>query len=99
MPFKPGESGNPSGRPKGAKDKFTDLKQAFLDVFEKIETEGQEEGGDIKSLFEWATKNDRNQGVFYQMISKMLPSNVDADISGDIGVTIKKILTDERPEE
>ena len=87
------------GRPKGSTNKFTDLKQAYLDVFEKIEKEGQKKEGGIKSLFEWATKNDRNQGAFYQMIARMLPSNVDADISGDIGITLKKIINDKRPRE
>ena len=87
------------GRPKGSTNKFTDLKQAYLDVFEKIEKEGRKEDGGIKTFFEWATKNDKNQGAFYQMIARMLPSNVDADVSGDISVTIKKVLTDERQEE
>lgn len=71
------------GRPKGSKNKFTDLKQAFLDVFEKIEKESKNKN--IDSLFEWATKNQRNQGAFYQMISKMLPSNM--NIEGDLNVT------------
>jgi hypothetical protein len=79
--------GNP-GRPKGKKDKFTDLKKAFHDVFEKIEKEGQKKNSKTKTLFEWATKNDKNQGMFYQMISKMLPSNVDVEVSGQLPVII-----------
>ena len=79
MAFKKGESGNPEGRPKGSSDKFTNLKQSFLDVFEKIEEEGQKEDSPVKGLFELATKNDRNQMAFYQLISKMLPSNVTVD--------------------
>ena len=72
------------GRPKGSTNKFTDLKQAYLDVFEKIEKEGQKKNSVIKSFFKWVTKNDRNQGMFYQMLSKMLPSNVTVD--GDLNV-------------
>ncbi|GAG01638.1 unnamed protein product [marine sediment metagenome] len=66
------------GRAKGSKNKFTNLKQAFLDTYEKIEEEAGK-GTDVKSLYEWATKNNRNQGTFYQLISKMLPSNVGID--------------------
>jgi len=70
------------GKKKGSTNKFTDLKQAFLDVFEKIEKDSKDKN--IDSLFEWATKNQRNQGTFYQMISKMLPSNVNVEA----GVTV-----------
>jgi len=68
------------GRTKGTSNKFTNLKKAFLDVFEKIEIESQKDDSEVKSFFEWSTKNDKNRGLFYQMISKMLPTNVKADI-------------------
>ncbi len=35
--FKPGESGNPNGRPKGAKDKRTELLQAITKTFKSEE--------------------------------------------------------------
>lgn len=85
--FKKGVSGNPKGREKGSTNKFTDLKKAFLDVFEKIEKESEKDEK-IKGLYAWATKNDKNQGAFYQMIAKMLPSSVGVDMSGQIGVVI-----------
>jgi len=94
MPFKKGESGNPNGRPKGSKDKFTDLKEEFLKAFYDKDGIGGAEG--IKELLK---NSPRNKMVFLQMISKMLPSNVDTDVSGDIGITIKKVLTDMRPGE
>jgi len=72
------------GRPKGLPNKFTNLKQAFLDVFEKIENESKN-NPEIKSFYEWSLKNDRNRGLFYQLISKMLPSNVTVD--GDMNLT------------
>ena len=87
MPFKKGESGNPEGRLPGSKNKFTDLKQAYLDIFEKIEKEAPGKDSAINSFFEWVTKNDKNQGMFYQMLSKMLPSNVTVD--GDLNVTFQ----------
>jgi len=87
------------GRSKGSKNKFTNLKQAFLDVFEEIEKEGKKDGVAVKTFFKWATKNDRNQGQFYQMLSKMLPSSISGEFAGELIVTLKKIITDTRPEE
>ncbi len=76
------KNGNP-GRQKGTPNKFTNLKQAFLDVFEQIEKESKE--SEVKSFYEWSIKNDKNRGLFYQLISKMLPSNVTID--GDLKLT------------
>ena len=86
------------GRKKGTSNKFTDLKQAFLDVFERIEKEAKDKEH-IDGLYDWAMKNTRNQGLFYQIISKMLPTNVSADISGDLKIIQEKIITDKRPKE
>ena len=72
------------GRKKGTPNKFTDLKQAFLDVFERIEKEAGEKPN-VDSLYDWATRNSKNQGMFYQIISKMLPSNV--NVEGNVGIT------------
>lgn len=71
------------GRTKGGQNKFTSLKQSFLDAFVKIETESERKEK-VKSLYAWATKNDRNQGMFYKMLSKMLPSNLTVD--GDVKI-------------
>lgn len=96
--------GNPNlpkpgpGRPKGSKNRFTNLKDIFLEVFEKIEKEGSKKNSKVKTLFDWATKNDKNQGMFYQMIAKMLPSNISMEHSGDLVVVVKRIITDQRPE-
>jgi len=73
------------GRSKGSKDKFTNLKQAYLDVFDKIEKKSLEKDNAIKSFFEWATKSDRNQGMFYQMVAKMLPSNM--NVEGSLSIS------------
>ena len=99
MKYQKGQSGNPKGKKKGTTNKFTDLKQAYLDVFEKIEKKGEGKDTIVKTFFEWATKNDRNQGMFYQMLSKMLPTNIDADIKADLKVTIKRIISTTRPPE
>lgn len=77
--------GNP-GRPKGSKNEFTDLKKVFLDVFERIEKESRKKDSKINGLFDWATKNPRQQGLFYQMIAKMLPSSL--DVKGSIPINV-----------
>jgi len=71
MPFKKGESGNPKGREKGATNRFTQLKDAFLDAF--YDKDGF---GGVKGLKEWLKESPRNRALFAQMITKMLPSNI-----------------------
>ena len=44
------KQGNP-GKPKGSANKFTDLKQAYLDVFDQIEKKSLEKESAIKSFF------------------------------------------------
>jgi len=78
-----------SGRPKGSKNKFTNLRNSFLHVYQLL-------GGDM-ALRAWAEKNDRNKGYFYQMITKLLPQ--EHDVSGGMSVTVKKIVSDERAKE
>lgn len=80
--FKKGFSGNPKGRPKGAKDKINkNIKENFEAVFEKL--------GGINGFLEWANKNTSTQSAFYQMYSKMLPSNVGVELSGEDGEPVK----------
>ena len=62
------------GRPKGSKNKFTTLKRAFLNVFEKM-------GGE-ETLLEFA---ETHKLVFYQMLTKLFPQEVEH--SGEIKTT------------
>lgn len=57
-----------SGRPKGIPNKFTTLKQAFLDAFEEL--------GGVQGLVAWAKRSNSNRGVFYNMLKSMLPRDV-----------------------
>jgi len=69
--------GNPGGgRPKGSKNKFTSLRDSFIEVFDRL--------GGVDGLYDWADKNAHNQGQFYQWITKMLPTNIDIDHKGTI---------------
>ncbi len=76
------QPGNP-GRPKGAKNKFTSLKDSFLNVFQQM-------GGD-EALLSWAQKNP---GDFYGMVKTMLPKTVDSNLSGDISLTLAGLAQD-----
>jgi len=79
------------GRPKGSKNKFTNLKDAFLEVFERLDG--------IDGLEAWAKGNKRNRAMFYQWLTKMLPTSISGDVKGDFTLTVKKVITNERPDE
>jgi hypothetical protein len=80
--FRKGQSGNPNGRPKGSKDKFTELKDAFLSAFDEL--------GGVKGLVKWAKRSNDNTGHFYQMITKLLPRDINLDTPGDLILQISK---------
>ena len=69
------------GRPKGAKNKFTNLKDAFLDAFKEI--------GGTDELVIWGMK-PQNRGEFYKMITKLFPKAV--ELSGADGKELKPLL-------
>jgi len=76
---------NKNGRPKGTKNKFTSLKDSFLEAFQEIEKT------DVP-LFQWALKNRRD---FYGLISKMLPTTSKDEVKAIVNVFIKKYSDDE----
>jgi len=72
-----------TGRPKGSKDKFTSLKDSFLQAFEGI--------GGTEAMIDWAQEK-KNRKDFYQMIAKMLPNKVEGDLSGKMTVIFKSAI-------
>lgn len=56
------------GRPVGSKNKFTSLKQAFLDVFVLLDG--------VNGMHLWAKKSSDNQKAFYGWIVRLLPREV-----------------------
>lgn len=70
---------NRNGRPLGAKNKFTTLKDAFLEAFKKT--------GGADALVAWANKNDHNRALFYQMVTRLFPQEVAH--SGSVQATLK----------
>ncbi len=83
MPAKLFEKGKPraknAGRKKGTPNKFTSLKEAFINAF------NSEEMGGEKGMTEVFAANSFTKREFYKLISKMLPSNVTHD--GDVKIT------------
>jgi len=78
--FKKGEKKpSNSGRKKGTPNKFTTLKQAFLNAFNSKAMGGE------KGMTDVFAANSFTKREFYKLISKMLPSNVTID--GDLNVT------------
>jgi len=78
-----------TGKPKGATSKFTSLKNSFLEAFNSDRMKGTD------GLITWAMQNSRNRGIFYQMVAKMLPSNIAFDGESDFKLTIeRKTITD-----
>ena len=59
---------NRKGRKPGQLNKFTTLKQAFLDAFEKT--------GGTEGLAAWIAKSERNRAIFYQLVTKLFPQEV-----------------------
>ena len=70
--FVEGSSGNPNGRPLGSKNKFTTLKNAFIETFEEL--------GGVDNLVECARSN---QTEFYRMVARLVPREIEAKVSSE----------------
>ena len=77
--FVEGSSGNPNGRPVGSKNKFTTLKNAFIETFEEL--------GGVDNLVEWAKAN---QTEFYRMVARLMPKEIHADVNA--GYSLVELL-------
>ena len=86
---RPFKRGNP-GRPKGAKDKIArSVKEDMEETIKGL--------GGVNGIIEWAKKSSGNKEKLYGWYFSMLPKNIDADVSGDLGITINRIITNENP--
>lgn len=74
-----------TGKPKGAKNKFTNLKQSFLDAFVDL--------GGTEGLKKWAS-NPKNMKDFLYMLARMLPKDVQLAGKGDGPITIMQMIKD-----
>lgn len=66
--FCKGFTPNPWGRMKGSKNKFTTLKNAFIEAFQDL--------GGKEWLRRYGGRNDWNAKIFIQAISRMLPREI-----------------------
>jgi hypothetical protein len=70
------------GKPKGTTPQHKSVKQAFLDVFEKL--------GGANGMLQWAMASDDNLTEFYRMYSRMLPRNVDLSSDAPIQIVVSR---------
>lgn len=74
-----------AGRPKGSLNKLTrTTKDALVDAFERL--------GGVDSLVAWGKDN---QTEFYKLWSKIIPLDVNANVSGGITVNITRFTNDD----
>src|SRR4249919_575228 len=72
IPWRPGQSGNPAGRPKGARSK---LAEDFLkDVQAEWETHGAVAVSDMRT---------KNPGDFVKMIASLLPKEMTLNVNNE----------------
>lgn len=71
--FQPGQSGNPAGRPKGSKNRYTQMRDAFLDAFDQM--------GGTDGLVKWAMEDPK---AFYDLAVRILPKDINLNTSQSI---------------
>jgi len=72
------------GRPKGSKNKLTNIKDEFLFAYEVI--------GGLGGLTSWA-KKEENRTEFYKMLTRLFPREIKAEIT--VGRSVSEFTTEE----
>ena len=74
--FKPGVSGNPKGREKGSKNKFSEVREGWLKAYYA--------GGGYKL---WLKLQKEDLALYLKIGASMLPKEVDAEVHGLLEVS------------
>ncbi len=75
------------GRPPGSPNKFTaSIKDAFKAAFEQR--------GGVQALVDWA---ETNPDEFYRLASKLIPSELQANITGNLTLA-QLVMTPDKPD-
>jgi hypothetical protein len=70
----------PAGRPAGVKNKLTNLRDAVLEAFDQV--------GGAQYLAKLAQGSSSDRAAFVSLVSKVLPTQINADVSGGIQVQL-----------
>ncbi len=70
------------GRPKGAKNKYSNFKDSLYEAFKKL--------GGTKFLVEWANENPT---PFFMIMGKLLPKQIEADVN--VRRSVEEVSNDE----
>ncbi len=79
--FRPGQSGNPAGRPKGSRNQ---INERILELLRAL-TKGQDGADSLKGL------RDDDPTAFWRIVAGLLPKQVNADVEhkGQVSFVMK----------
>lgn len=84
--FKPGQSGNPKGKPKGLRNRLTvDVKSMIEEALQRAGQNAKERNPKLKPLSDGAAyladQADKNPQAFLALVKQLLPSKIDVDVT------------------